>query len=67
MRAVGTLKLVNVGRLTEAQRHELGNWLREQAIDLLDCGEQYADEFTSRSQTFTIGKRDNDDRRADHA
>ena len=57
MTAVGKLTLINAGKLTKAQRLTLVNWLRQQAMDLMDCGGEYADQFTSSSQTITIGEK----------
>ena len=55
MTAQGTVKLTNVGKLTGTQRSKLANWLRQQANDLVVDGEEYADQFTTHSQTFTVG------------
>jgi hypothetical protein len=55
MTASGTIKLTNVDQMTKTQRRELANWLKQQASDLLVDGAQYADKFTTHSQTYTVG------------
>jgi hypothetical protein len=56
MTASGTITLVNVDQMSKAQRCKLANWLKQQASDLLVDGAQYADKFTTHSQTFTVGE-----------
>ena len=52
--AQAELRMHNVGKLTDHEREKLADWLEQQAADLIHDGKDYADVFTTKSQTRTV-------------